>query len=122
MTITTDETGAGVGRTPIVDGHIHAIQYVKPASGAYDDGVTLAVVGEATGVAVLALAAGQMDASRTVYPRAPLHSVAAGAALLYAADGQPVTDRVAVAGDQVKLTIGAGGDAKVGTFHVYVEG
>ena len=122
VTVATDALGAGVGYTPAVEGHIHAIQYVKPASGGYDDGVTLAVVGQQTGIAVLALAAGQMNTSRTVYPRVPVQLAADGADLVYTSDNKPVVDRVAVAHERVQLTIASGGDTKVGTFHVYVEG
>jgi hypothetical protein len=122
VTITTSNLGAGVGYTPALNGRIHSIQYVKPASGNYENNVTLAVVGNTTGIAVLALAAGQMDASRTVYPRAQVHLDTTGAALVLNSDDDPVTDLVGVAGETLKLTIAAGGSAKTGTFYVTVTG
>ena len=54
-----------------------------------------------------------------VYPRAATASTA-NAALLYAAGGTAVSDRIPVAGERVKIVIAEGGDTKTGTFHVYV--
>ncbi len=123
VTITTDADGDGTGYTPnIVSGYVESIRYVKPVSGGYENNVTLAVTGEDTGTAILSLAAGQMDASVTKNPRAAVHAVADGAALVLNSDDDPVTDKLAIAGERIKLVVAAGGDTKTGTFYVTVTG
>lgn len=122
VAITVNTSGDGTGYTPDVNGYVESIRYVKPASGGYDNNVTLAVTGETTGAAILALAAASMDASVTKNPRAAVHAVADGAALLYAAGGAAVTDRLAIAGERIKLVVDAGGESKTGTFYVTVTG
>ena len=119
VAITVDGSGDGTGYTPDVNGYVESIRYVKTD---YANNVTLAATGETTGTAILALAAGQMDASVTKNPRAAVHAVADGAALLYAAGGAAVTDRLAIAGERIKLVVGAGGESKTGTFYVTVTG
>lgn len=119
VVITTDATGAGTGYTPVICGYVESIRYAKTD---YANSVTLVVTGETTGTAILSLAAGQMDASVTKNPRCPVHSVAAGAALLYAAAGEAVTDKLAIAGERIKLVVAAGGDTKAGTYYVTVTG
>jgi hypothetical protein len=115
VTITTDGSGNGVGRTPGFTGKVLAIIYQKPVSGGYDNNVTLAAALELSGEAVLALAAAAMDASGIWYPRKPISKAADGTGV-----GATSVEAVAGACDRLVLTIAAGGDTKVGTFLVVV--
>ena len=44
-----------------------------------------------------------------------------GVAALFAAAGQAVLDKIALANDRVKIVIAAGGDTKTGTFYLIFE-
>lgn len=117
--IVTDASGNGTGHTSVVSGYVESIRYVKSD---YANNVTLAVTGETTGTPILSLAAGQMDASVTKNPRLAVHAVTDGAALVYTTDNKPVVDKIAIAGERIKLVVAAGGNAKTGTFYVTVSG
>lgn len=114
VTIETDADGDGIGYTPVVDGRVLSIQYVKDD---YDNGVTVDVVGEETGQVIWDQDA--VNASAQVAPRQPTHDKL-GAASLYAAGGEPVEDYYYVANERIKVTIGSGGNTKSGKFHVVV--
>lgn len=114
--ITTDASGDGTGYTGVVDGLIQAIRYVADGTSPYANTADFTVTTEASGQAVLT--ATNVAASATYQPRAALVSVA-NAALLYAAAGEPVTDRIPVGAERVKIVVAQGGDTKTGRFHVY---
>lgn len=115
--VTTDSEGAAVVYSERVTGRVLAIRYVKPGSGGFDNGVTFDVVSEATGEVIWDEDA--VNASKSVYPRAQVHTVAGVAAVLDA-DDTPMRDAIHLANDRVKFTIGSGGATKVGTFHLVI--
>lgn len=114
--VTTDSGGAATAYGRIV-GKVHSISYVKPGSNSYADGVDFTITDNSTGENIWTQS--NVNASVTVYPRAPVHS-RAGVGLLYAAAGEVVADKVAVVG-QVKIVLAQGGNAKNGTFHFLVD-
>jgi hypothetical protein len=118
VALTTAEGGAAEGFTPVVNGRVISIAYAKHATNPMADTVDLVVSGEESGTPILTRA--NLTASGTFAPRQPVHAVADGAALLYAAGGAPVTDHVFIAGERIKIAVANGGDAKPGTFTVIV--
>jgi hypothetical protein len=117
VTLVTDASGAAIGYTPVLNGRIHAIQYVKAGSSNYADGVDFTIIAETTGQSLWTDT--NINASETVFPRFPTHD-GVGAASLYAAGGEPVEDHIAIAQERVKITIADGGDTKTGTFYITV--
>jgi hypothetical protein len=115
VAVTTLADGSAVAYSPVVQGQISAIHYVKPASGGYDDGVDFNIVSEATGQAIWAQ--NDVNASAVVAPRQATHSTA-GVASLYAATGTAVQDKIGLSNDRVKIQIADGGNVKTGTFHI----
>ncbi len=110
---TTDGSGDVTVYSPVITGRILAIIYVKTD---YANGVDFTITAEATGETIWT----QLDVNATarVYPRAAVHDTAGVAATL---DGtRAMRDPVAIAQDRVKIVIGSGGSAKVGTFYIIV--
>lgn len=110
-------TAAGGTLTAYTDkafnGQVLRIDYTKTD---FDDGSTMTITAETSGVAVWAQTG--VNASATVYPRAQVHS-AAGVGLTY--DGtRTVCEPVPIHDERLKLVVSAGGNAKSGTWHVYV--
>jgi hypothetical protein len=118
VTVTTDGSGNATAYSPRIAGKIHSVQYLKDATTPYTDGVDFAITSEATGEGIWTES--NVNASAVRYPRAPTHSQV-GAALLYAAAGTAVADKVALASDRVKIVLAQGGAAKVGAFHILVD-
>lgn len=118
VTVTTAADGSATAYTEYaVTGAVLSIQYVKPVSGSFDNGVDFTITAEATGQGLWTDT--NVNASETVCPRQPTHD-AAGAALLFAAGGAAVNDHIYLANERVKIIIAQGGNAKVGTFYVTV--
>lgn len=115
VTVTTAADGSATAYTPRVTGEIAQVEYVK---NNFDNGVDIAVTGEATGINIWTQA--DVNASAVVAPRQPSHSQA-GVASLYAAAGTAVQAPICLSNDRVKLTIAQGGNAKTGAFHVTVK-
>lgn len=118
VTVTTASDGTVTAYTPRLSGLVHQIEYVKPGSGGYDDGVDFAITGEATGINLWTES--NVNASAVRHPRAPTHSQV-GVASLYASGGTAVQGLIALASDRVKIILAQGGNAKVGAFHIVVE-
>lgn len=118
VSITTAAGGAGTGYSSRLSGRIHSIRYVPHGSTPYAATVDITITGETTGTPILSLT--DVSAAFTYRPRAATHDVA-GAASLYAAGGEPVEDKIALAQERVKIVLAQGGDAKIGTFYVTVE-
>lgn len=116
--VTTAADGTVTAFSPRISGKIHQIEYVKPGSGGFDNGVDFAITGEATGIGLWTQ--NDVNASAVVAPRQPTHSQA-GVASLYASGGTAVQAPVALGNDRVKIAISSGGNAKNGTFHILVE-
>ncbi len=113
VTLTTD-SGAATGYTPVVNGRIVSIRYVK---GDFADGVDFAITTELAGQTVWAQL--NVNASVTVAPRQPTHDEA-GVASLYAGSGQAVRDYIVAAEERIQIVIAQGGNGKTGTFHIIV--
>ncbi len=115
VSITTDASGDATAYTGVVNGYVHAIQYVPDGTAPYDATADVTITGETTGIAVTTLT--NVAAALTTYPRAATHDQA-NAAALYAAAGTAVRDRVPIAAERIKLVIAQGGATKTGVWHV----
>lgn len=115
--ITTDENGDGEGFTPVVNGRVLAISYVKPTTGGYADTVDFDIETETSLVEVWD--EDNVTASKSVAPRMATHTTA-GVAAVFASAGEPVLDYVPVANERIKITVENGGNAGTGTFYVIV--
>jgi hypothetical protein len=116
VTVTTG-TATGEGFTPFLSGYIDSIQYVKPDTGAYSNGVDFTITAEATGEAIWS--GTDVNAAVTVRPRAPTHTTAGVAATF---DGtRAVLDRIALGRDRVKIAVAQGGNGTSGTFVISVD-
>ena len=111
VTITTDASGDGEGFTPDLTGRIISVQYVKPSSGGYADGVDFAIVGEITGQDIWTQ--DNVNASATVAPRQAIQTTAG-------VGGTSLFDYVVLARERVKITVDDGGNAATGSFYVTV--
>lgn len=116
--VTTAADGTATAYSPKVSGKVHSIHYLKDGTAAFSNGVGFTITAEATGESIWTEAA--VNAAAIRYPRAPTHSQV-GAALLYATDGTPVSDKIALANDRAKIVIASGGNAKKGQFFVLVD-
>lgn len=115
VTVTTASDGTATAYSPRLSGKIHQIEYVKTD---YANGVDFTITGEATGVGLWTES--DVNASAIRAPRLATQSQV-GAALLYAAGGTAVTDKIALANDRVKIVLAQGGATKTGVFHITVE-
>lgn len=115
VTVTTDSSGDAVAYTerPIT-GEIVNVSYTKDD---FADTVDFTIVLEGSGLGLWGEE--NVTASKTVAPMQSAHSQA-GAALLYADSGEPVTRPIYAAAERVKFTVANGGDTKSGTFTVVV--
>lgn len=114
VTIVTATGGAGTGWTPVVNGRVLHIRYVKTD---YTNGVTFAITGETTGAAIWSEVG--VNASTERVPRQATHSTA-GVAALYAGSGTAVLGDIVLANERIQIAVTAGGDAHTGTFYVTV--
>jgi len=115
VAVITAADGSATAYSPVVTGHLSQIRYVKTD---FDAGVDFTITAEATGEILWAENDVNADAIRA--PRQATHSTS-GVAALYAAAGQPVNDKIALAKDRIKIVIAAGGNVKSGTFHIILE-
>lgn len=113
--VLTDGSQNATVYTPYLSGYIESVQYVKTD---FTNGVDFTITAEETGENIWTDT--NIDASETVRPRAATQTTA-GVAALYASGGVAVLDRIALGRDRVKIVIGSGGAAKVGTFIVTVD-
>lgn len=118
VTVTTAADGSATAYSPRISGKVHAITYEKPGANSYADGVDFTITAETTGEGLWTEL--NVNATATRYPRAPTHTQA-GVASLFAAGGTAVQDKVALGNDRVKIVLAAGGNAKVGAFHILVD-
>lgn len=116
LTVTTAADGSATAYAPATGrtrGRIESIQYEKID---FADGVDFTITDEETGESLWTDT--NINASEIVRPRAPVMDQA-GAALLYAAGGTAVSDRIAIV-SRIKIAIAQGGNAKSGTFRFLV--
>lgn len=114
--ITTNSSGAGEGYTPVANGAVLQIQYDKTD---FDNGSTMTVTGERTGLAIWSETGVNADALRA--PRQPLHTQA-GAAMLHASGGTALPGLIHVADERIKIAVTSGGNVKSGRYWVTVGG
>lgn len=115
VNVTTDGSGAATAYSPYLSGKIASITYVKTD---YATGVDFAITAEATAEGIWTES--DVNAGKTVYPRAATHSNV-GAAALYASGGVAVNDLIRLSRDRVKIVLAQGGATKTGAFHIVVE-
>jgi hypothetical protein len=101
-------------------GFLQAINYVVDGSVPYTNSVVILVTGAVSGVVLWSVTLNP-NASALLYPRTATHSTA-GAALLFAAGGTAVTDKIPLAGEKIKVVLSAGGNAKSGAFRFIAGG
>lgn len=118
VTVTTAADGTAFAHTPRFSGKVHQVEYVKAGANGFEDGVDVAISGEATAVSIWAEQ--NVNASAVRAPRQPVHSPA-GAPALYADGGTAVVEPIALANDRVRISIAQAGAEKTGTFHVLVD-
>jgi hypothetical protein len=114
VVVPVDADGDGTAYTPVVNGRVLQIHYVKVD---YANGVDFTITSEATGQNLWTQI--NQDASAIKAPRQATHD-GEGVASLYAAGGEPVEGYIALANDRVKIVVAAGGVSKTGTFHVVI--
>lgn len=119
VTVTTDSSGDATGYTEPVSGYVHAIRYTPDGSTPLDTNADVTVTAATTGLAILTVT-NLGTAALNLYPRAATVSTA-GAAALYAAGGTAVNDRIPVCDERITFTVAQGGNAKSGTFDVYLD-
>ncbi len=117
VTVATDASGDGTGYTEGTGGGlVRAIRYVKSD---YDNTADFTVTCETSGLPILAVT--NVTASTSYAPRMATNKASDGSAALYAAAGEAVNDLIPVGHDErIKIVVAQGGNAKTGTFHVYV--
>lgn len=116
VTVTTDASGDSTTYSEHVQhGLLSQIRYVKDATTPYTDGVDVDITVEATGEVLLDK--DNVNASVTFAPRQATHDTL-GAASLYAAGGEPVEDKIAIAQSRIKIVLAAGGATKTGVWHI----
>lgn len=110
VAVTTAADGSATAYSAPVWGRLSQIRYVKTD---FADGSTITVTNETTGETLWTESA--VNASATRAPRQATHSTA-GVAALYAGSGTAVLDKIALAGDRIKVVVASGGNVKSGTF------
>lgn len=117
--ITTSTDGAFTAKTPVTSGFVHQVRYVPDGTAPLDTGADLDIVAGTSGVVI----ANHDDIGTTAFTRAYRQAThgADGSASLYAATGEPVEARVAVAEETINVTVANGASTKSGTLYIYVE-
>jgi len=114
VSATTDASGDATVYSPVVNGSLHQVRYVKVD---FPDGVDFTITNESTAETLWAEL--DVNASSTRGPRQATHSTA-GVASLYAAGGTAVTANMLLANDRIKIVVANGGNTKTGTFHFLI--
>ena len=115
VSVTTAADGSATAYSAVIPhGLIEHIRYIKTD---FADGSTITFTVDGTGEAVWAESS--VNASATRAPRQATHG-ATGTALVYAST-DAVADKIAVSADRIKIVVASGGNAKTGTFHIYVS-
>ncbi len=119
FTLTVDASGnATVYSDRLATGVVAQIRYVPDGTSPLDTGADLTITGEVSGLPIATLT--NIGTSATGWaPRQATHSTA-GAAALYAAAGTAVNDRIAIAGERIKVAVAQGGVSKTGTLYIWV--
>jgi len=116
VTATVDASGDATVYSPYLSGSLVSIRYVKTD---YANGVDFVITADTAGDTLWSES--NVNASATRYPRTATHSTA-GAAALYAAAGEAVLGKIALASDRLKIVVAQGGVSTTGTFHITIDG
>lgn len=109
--LVTIADGSCTALSPVLSGRVLAVIYTK---NNFTDGANLTVTANVTGEPIVTLTAPNATAIR--YPRVGVHDATGAAATL---DGtHAMREPVALANDQVKVVVAAGGNATLGTMTV----
>lgn len=120
--VLTAADGSATALIPVpTGGLILGIAYVKDGTIPYSNNVTMVATVKETTQPIVTFGAAAIDATLVTYPRAQVHSVAAGATGL-TLDGTRINAAPVpvAAGHQVQIVIAAGGNAKTGRFYLLV--
>lgn len=101
-----------------VMGEIRQISYVPDGSNPLSTGAVLTITGEVSATPLITIT-GIGTVAVTFAPRQATHTVA-GAASLYAAAGTAVADRIALAGERIKVVVSGGGVSMTGQLSILV--
>lgn len=119
FTLTVNASGAATVFSPDpVMGEIRQISYVPDGTNPLSTGAVLTITGEVSGTPLITIT-GIGTVASTWSPRQAVHT-AAGAAALYAAGGVAVLDRIALAGERIKIVISGGGVSMTGALSIVV--
>lgn len=114
VTVTTNSSGAGSGSTPIINGELLAIYYVKTD---YADTVDLDIDTSVLGTIVYTK--DNVTTSTAIYPRVAVMDNAA-TAVTY--DGtNEIYEPFPIANETLDVAVANGGDTKTGAFHFIVR-
>ena len=119
FTLTVNAGGAGTifSAGPVM-GEIRQISYVPDGSFPLATGAVLTITGEVSATPLITIT-GIGTVAVTFAPRQATHTTAAAAAL-YAAAGIAVLDRIALAGERIKVVISGGGVSMTGQLTILV--
>lgn len=116
VAVTTTSGGAATVFTPVVNGKVISVEYVKTD---FANGVDFTITTEDTTQDIWVES--DVNAAKTVAPRQATHDTV-GAASLYAAAGVAVEDYIYAVEERIKIVIASGGSVKTGSFTVIVGG
>lgn len=116
--LVTDAAGDATGYTPVINGKISTVSYVKDGSSPFEDTVDIAVTLEATGQNVWTEA--NVTASKLLAPRQKI-SDEDGFGLATDPGGGAKINHICAAEDRVQVTVANGGDTKSGQFIIVME-
>lgn len=117
--VTTEYPGDGEAYSPHLSGKLISFRYVKHGVTPFEDGVGFVIISENTGATLWSEE--DVNTSATRRPRAATHTTA-GVAANYDGSAHAVLDKIVLAQDRVKITVADGGDEKIGTFHITIDG
>lgn len=115
VSVTTDADGDASVATPVLEGRLVSIAYVKTD---FADGVDFTITTTDTSQTIWN--ENDVNASKTIAPRQPTHDNT-GTASLYASTGEPVEDYYRICNETVTIVIASGGATKTGTFRLIIE-
>ena len=116
--VTTDENGDAVVHSGVVNGKIVEIGYIKDGINGFAAGVDFDIETEIT--AQKLWDEDDVNASKAVRPLITSYDTLGTELVVNTEDA--VYQPIAVVDERVKFTVDDGGDSKIGTFHIVVEG
>lgn len=116
ITTATDGSATAYSSAP-ANGEVYAVRYV-PGGSALANTADITITGADSGIPILTIT-NQAQSSQNYAPRMATHDIA-GAALLYAAAGIAVSDRIPLAGELIKAVVAQGGNTLSGSLYVWV--